>query len=150
MSLKSQIDADIKKAMLAKQKDELRALRAIKSMILLAETEKGGAGELPQEVEMQLLKKASKQRKDSADLYQQEGRDDLYQKEVDELEVISRYLPEQLSEEELTARVKEVIAQVGASGPQDMGKVMGAATKALSGQADNKVVSQIVRQLLSQ
>ena len=150
MSLKSQIDADIKKAMLAKQKDELRALRAIKSMILLAETEKGGTGELPQEVEMQLLKKASKQRKDSADLYQQEGRDDLYQKEIDELEVISRYLPEQLSEEELTVKIKEVIAQVGASGPQDMGKVMGTATKALSGQADNKVVSQIVRQLLSQ
>ena len=150
MSLKSQIDADIKKAMLAKQKDELRALRAIKSMILLAETEKGGTGELPQEVEMQLLKKASKQRKDSADLYQQEGRDDLYQKEIDELEVISRYLPEQLSEEELTVKIKEVIAQVGASGPQDMGKVMGTATKALSGQADNKVVSQIVSQLLSQ
>ena len=149
MSLKTQIDADIKKAMLAKQKDELRALRAIKSMILLAETEKGSASELAEEAEMALLKKASKQRKDSADLYKQEGRDDLYLKEIDELEVSNRYLPEQLSEEALAAKVKEIITEVGATGPQDMGKVMGTATKALAGKADNKLVSQIVRQQLS-
>lgn len=149
MSLKAQIDADIKKAMLAKEKDELRALRAIKSLILLAETEKGSAEELSQATEMQLLTKAAKQRKDSADLFQKEGRDDLYEKEMQELEVINRYLPQQLSEEELRAEVQKIIDQTGAAGPQDIGKVMGAATKALAGKADNKMVSQVAKELLS-
>ena len=149
MSLKAQIDADIKKAMLAKQKDDLRALRAIKSMILLAETEKGGGDDLSEATEMQLLTKAAKQRKDSADLFKKEGRDDLYEKEIQELEVINRYLPQQLSEDELRAEVQKIIDQTGASGPQEIGKVMGAASKALAGKADNKMVSQVARELLS-
>ena len=149
MSLKAQIDADIKKAMLAKQKDDLRALRAIKSMILLAETEKGGGDDLSEATEMQLLTKAAKQRKDSADLFKKEGRDDLYEKEMQELEVINRYLPQQLSEDELRVEVQKIIDQTGASGPQEIGKVMGVASKALAGKADNKMVSQVARELLS-
>jgi len=149
MSLKQQIDTDIKTAMLAKQKDELIALRAIKSMILLAETEKGKTGELDKESEDKLLMRAAKQRKESADIYNKEGRDDLYKKEMFELEIISRYLPKQLSREEVTTELKKVIDQVGAKGPQDMGKVMGMATKALAGKTDGKTISEIVKQLLA-
>jgi uncharacterized protein YqeY len=149
MSLKQQIDNHIKTAMLNKQKEELLTLRAIKSMILLAETEKGKTGELDKEVEDKLLMKAAKQRKESAEIFKKENRDDLYQKESFELEIISRYLPKQLSKEEITNEVKKIIQQVGASGPQDMGKVMGTATKALAGKADGKVISEIVKQLLA-
>lgn len=149
MSLKQQIDSDIKTAMLNKQKEELIALRAVKSMILLAETEKGKTGELDKDAENKLLMKAAKQRKESADIFKAENREDLYKKELFELEIISRYLPKQLSKEEITAEVKKVIAQVGATGPQDMGKVMGMATKALAGKADGKTISEIVKQLLS-
>jgi uncharacterized protein YqeY len=149
MSLKQQIDNDIKTAMLNKQKEELLTLRAIKSMILLAETEKGKTGELDKEAEDKLLMKAAKQRKESAEIFKKENRDDLYQKESFELEIISRYLPKQLSKEEITNEVKKIIQQVGASGPQDMGKVMGTATKALAGKADGKVISEIVKQLLA-
>jgi uncharacterized protein YqeY len=150
MSLKQQIESDIKKAMLAKQKDELKALRAIKSMILLSETEKGSSGELTEDAENKMLMKAVKQRRDSAQIYKEQGREDLYAVEMAEVAVIEKYLPQQLSEEEVTAVVKEVIAKVGASGPQDMGKVMGAATKALAGQSDGKTISGIVKQLLTQ
>lgn len=149
MSLKQQIDADIKKAMLAKNKDELKALRSIKSMILLAETDKGSTGDLSSDTEMKLLAKAVKQRKDSAAIYKEQGREDLYQVEMDEAEVIERYLPKQLSEEELKAELQKIIAQVGASGPQDMGKVMGTATKALAGKADGKAISTMVKTLLT-
>jgi uncharacterized protein YqeY len=149
MSLKQQIDNDIKKAMLAKQKEELDALRSIKSMILLAETDKSASGEISGDVENKILMKAAKQRKESADIFQQQNRQDLAEKELFQLDVISRYLPKQLSEDEIAAKVKEIIAQVGAKGPQDMGKVMGAATKALSGQADGKVVSELVKKLLT-
>lgn len=149
MSLKDQINADIKKAMLAKQKERLTALRAIKSMILLAETEKGAVEELSADAEMKLLMKAAKQRKDSVDLYKEQGREDLAEVEQGELDVISEYLPKQLSEDELKAELEKVIAQVGASGPQDMGKVMGAATKALAGKADGKAISAMVKTLLS-
>ena len=149
MSLKQQIESDIKKAMLAKQKDELKALRAIKSMILLAETEKGSTGELTEDAGNKLLMKAVKQRKDSADIYKEQGRADLEAIELAEVAVIEKYLPKQLSVEEVTAKLKEVIAQVGASGPQDMGKVMGVATRALAGQSDGKTISGIVRQLLA-
>lgn len=149
MSLKQQIDNDIKTAMLAKNKDELTALRAIKSMILLAETEKSGTGELSTDVEGKLLMKAAKQRKESAEIFQKEGREDLSKKELLELEVISRYLPKQLSEAELLEEVKNIIAQVGAKGPQDMGKVMGTATKQLAGKADGKMISEIVKKLLT-
>lgn len=149
MSLKQQIDNDIKTAMLNKQKEELIALRAVKSMILLAETEKGKTGELDKEAENKILMKAAKQRKESADIFKSENREDLYKKEMFELEIISRYLPKQLSKEEIADEVKKIVAQVGAKGPQDMGKVMGAATKALAGKADGKTISEIVKQLLS-
>lgn len=149
MSLKTTIDSDIKKAMLAKNKEELDALRSIKSMILLAETEKGAATELTPEAENKLLMKAAKQRKESAEIFQKEGRTDLAQKEQFQLDIISRYLPKQLTEAEIVEAVKKVIAQVGATGPQDMGKVMGAATKALAGQADGKVISEWVKKLLN-
>ncbi|MGE0770546.1 MAG: GatB/YqeY domain-containing protein [Cyclobacteriaceae bacterium] len=149
MSLKQQIDNDIKQAMLNKNKEELTALRAIKSLILLAETEKGGAGEVSKEAENKLLMKAAKQRKESAEIFHKEGRKDLADKELFELEVISKYLPKQLSEEELTVELRKIIEQVGASSPQDMGKVMGMATKSLAGKADGKMISEIVKKLLS-
>jgi len=149
MSLKQQIDNDIKTAMLAKNKDELTALRSIKSMILLAETEKTATSELITETESKLLMKAAKQRKESAEIFQKEGRDDLAKKELLELEVVSRYLPKQLSEADLQIEIKKIIEQVGAKGPQDMGKVMGTATKQLAGKADGKVISEIVKKLLA-
>jgi len=149
MSLKQQIDSDIKTAMLAKNKEELEALRGIKSQILLAETEKGGSGEIAQDVEMKLLTKAAKQRKESADIFQKEGREDLAKRELFQLEIISRYLPKQLSEGEITEELKKIIATLGAKGPQDMGKVMGTATKQLAGKADGKVISELVKKLLA-
>jgi uncharacterized protein len=149
MGLKQQIDNDIKKAMLAKNKDELEALRAIKSLILLAETDKGATGEISSDTENKLLQKAVKQRKESAEIFQQQGRPELAEKENFQLEVISRYLPKQLSEDEITEVLKNIISQVGAKGPQDMGKVMGTATKALSGKADGKVISELVKKLLA-
>jgi uncharacterized protein len=149
MSLRQQIDNDIKTAMLAKNKEELTALRSVKSLILLAETEKGSSGEISQDVENKLLMKAAKQRKESAEIFQKEGREDLSKKELFELEVISRYLPKQLSEEEVAAELKKIVEQVGAKGPQDMGKVMGVATKQLAGKADGKLISEIVKKLLA-
>lgn len=149
MSLKSTIDADIKKAMLSKNKEELEALRGIKSLILLAETEKGGVSELTADAENKLLMKAAKQRKESAEIFQQQGRNDLAEKELFQLQIISRYLPKQLSEEELRDELKKIINEVGATGPQDMGKVMGLATKKLAGQADGRQISEWVKKLLS-
>jgi uncharacterized protein len=149
MSLKQQIDNDIKKAMLAKSKEELEALRSIKSLILLAETDKGASAEISSEVENKLLMKAAKQRKESADIFNQQNRADLADKELFQLEVINRYLPKQLSEGEIENEIKTIIQQVGAKGPQDMGKVMGTATKALAGKADGKVISEIVKRLLT-
>lgn len=148
MSLREQIDADIKKAMLAQKKEELTALRGIKSMILLAETEKG-AGELSAETENKILMKAFKQRKESAEIFEREGRQDLAQKENFEREVIMRYLPKQLSEEELLEELKKIIARTGASGAKDIGKVMGAATKALAGKAAGKAIAEAAGKLLS-
>lgn len=149
MNLKQTIEADIKKAMLAKDKDRLRALRGIKSLILLAETEKGAGDELDSDSEMKLLMKASKQRKDSADLYTQNGRNDLAAVELAEVEVINSYLPKQLSETELRAAIEEIVQETGASGPQDMGKVMGAATKKLAGKAEGKQISLLVKEFLN-
>ena len=149
MSLKQQIDADIKSAMLEKRKDDLKALRAIKSMILLAETEKGNTDGVSEDAEMKLLIKAVKQRRDSAQIYKEQNREDLYAIEMAEVEVIEKYLPKQLSEEEVKAELQKIIAQVGATGPQDMGKVMGTATKALAGKADGKTISTLVKQLLT-
>jgi uncharacterized protein YqeY len=149
MSLKQKIDADIKSAMLAKNKEELEALRSIKSMILLAETEKGVTSEISNEAENKLLMKAAKQRKESAEIFQKENRDDLSKRELFQLEVINRYLPKQLSPEEIELVLKNIISQVGAKGPQDMGKVMGAATKQLAGQADGKKISELTKKLLA-
>jgi uncharacterized protein len=149
MSLKNQIDNDIKKAMLAKNKEELEALRSIKSMILLAETEKGTVAEISSDIENKLLMKAAKQRKESADIFQQQNRADLAERELFQLDVINRYLPKQFSADELTAEIKKIIAEVGAAGPQDVGKVMGSATKKLAGKADGKAISEVVKKLLA-
>ena len=149
MSLKTTIDGDIKKAMLARNKEELEALRSIKSMILLAETEKGVVAEISSETEAKLLMKAAKQRKESAEIFQKEGRDDLAQRENFQLEVISRYLPKQMSEMEITEALHRIISQVGAKGPQDMGKVMGLATKMMAGKADGKMIADLVKKILT-
>jgi len=150
MSLKEQIEADIKSAMLNKDKDALRALRGIKSMILLAETEKGAQESLTREAEIKLLTKAAKQRRESAEVYAGQGRADLEKVEVDELAVIEKYLPKQLTEEELIEKIKQIVKITGAAGPQDMGKVMGVATKELAGLADGKVISFMVKSILNQ
>jgi|SRR5690554_2238063 uncharacterized protein YqeY len=150
MNLKQTIEADIKQAMLAKDKDRLRALRGIKSMILLAETEKGAQGELSEDAEVKLLTKAAKQRKDSAEMYEKNGRHDLAETEKAELEVINSYLPKQLNEAELKKALLEIIAETGASGPQDIGKVMGVATKRLAGKAEGKLISFHAKNLLAQ
>lgn len=149
MSLKEQIEADIKKAMLQKNKDDLRALRAIKSMILLAQTEKGAGEDLNADVEMKILQKAAKQRTDSISLFLEQKREDLANIEQTELEVINRYLPEQISEEKLEEIVGSIIEKTSAASMRDMGKVMGIASKELAGKADGKAISQIVKKLLS-
>ncbi|AKD02531.1 GatB/YqeY domain-containing protein [Pontibacter korlensis] len=149
MTLKQRVDADIKQAMLAKDKARLQALRSIKSQIMLAETEKGGSEGLDQGTELKLLTKAAKQRRESAELYAQQGRADLEQVELAELAVIEEYLPKQLDEGDLRTRLVEIIQRVGATGPSDMGKVMGVATKELAGQADGRAISQTVGDLLS-
>ena len=150
MSLKETINSDIKQAMLAKRKDELTALRGIKSMILLAETEKGAEGNLSADAEMKLLVKAAKQRKESAEIYNNEGRKDLADIEDLEYAVISRYLPKALSEEELKVELEAIINSLGASSPADMGKVMGVASKKLAGLADGKTIATMVKSLLLQ
>ena len=148
MSLKQQIDGDIKKAMLARNKEELEALRSIKSLILLAETEKGGAGDITSDAENKLLVKAAKQRRESAEIFGAQGRKDLADKELFQLEIISRYLPKQLTPDELEKEVVRIKEETGASGPQDMGKVMGVASKRLAGQAEGKAISDAVKKIL--
>lgn len=148
MGLKTQVDSEIKDAMRAKDQDALRALRGIKAMILLAETSEGQAGELAQDQEMKLLMKAAKQRKESAEMYVANGRNDLAEVENKELTIIEKFLPKQLSEAELNEKLKTIIAKVGATGPQDLGKVMGAASKELAGLADGKLISATVKSLL--
>lgn len=149
MNLEQRINEDIKAAMLAKEKDKLNALRAVKSAILLAKTQKGAAEEIGEEGEIKILKQLVKQRQDSAEMYKQQNREDLYQEEKFQLEVISTYLPQMMSAEEVEAALKQIIADNGFSGMKDMGKVMGQATKLFAGKADNKMVSDIVKQLLS-
>ncbi|MDH5597628.1 MAG: GatB/YqeY domain-containing protein [Cyclobacteriaceae bacterium] len=149
MSLKSTIDQDIKKAMLEKRKEDLIALRAIKSAILLAETEKGAGDGISEEQELKLLTKMAKQRKESAEIYQKENREDLANKELQELEIINNYLPKQLSREEIEGEVVKIIEQTGASSMKDMGKVMGMASKSLAGKADGKLISDIVKEKLA-
>jgi uncharacterized protein YqeY len=149
MSLKSKVEEAIKNAMKAKEQDTLRALRAIKSLILLAETAEGKSGELTQEEEIKLLTKAAKQRRESAEIYKQQNREDLLKKELDELAVIEQFLPKAISDEELKAKLQEIISRVGATSAKDMGKVMGVANKELAGQADGRKISEMVKSLLA-
>jgi uncharacterized protein len=148
MSLEVTINDAIKKAMLAKAEAELRALRAIKAAILLAKTSEGSNGELTPDAELKMLQKLAKTRKESLAIYTTQNRPDLAEKEQEEIDVIDRYLPQPMSEEELSNIIKKVIADVGATGAADMGKVMGAATKAVNGAADGKAISALVKQLL--
>jgi len=149
MSLENQINEDIKVAMRAKDKKTLEALRAVKSAILLAKTDKGSEGEMAEDTGMKILQKLVKQRKDSADLYTSQNRADLAEDEIFQLAVIEKYLPAQMGEDEIKKAVAEIIAETGASSMKDMGKVMGMASKKLAGKADNKLISNIVRQSLS-
>ena len=148
MSLTDQINNDLKEAMKAKDKETLTALRAIKSQLLLAATDKGG-GESSEDAGIKMLQKLVKQRKESAELYKTQGRNDLAEPELAEAAIIEKYLPKQLSAEELKPIIQAIIEKVGAAGPQDMGKVMGAASKELGGKADGKTISTLVKQLLS-
>jgi uncharacterized protein YqeY len=148
MSLITQIDQDIKLAMLAKQADRLQGLRAIKSALLLAKTEKGASEEITPEAEIKVLQKLVKQRKESADIYKTQGRDDLYQIEIAEMAVIEPYLPQQMSRFDIEGVVQEIITRIGATSIQDMGRVMGLANKEMAGQADGKTISEVVKQLL--
>ena len=148
MSLINQIDQDIKQAMLAKQEARLRGLRAIKSALLLARTEKGASEDISQETEIKVLQKLIKQRKESADIYKSQNREDLYKIEAEEMEVIEAFLPKQMERGEIEAYLKDLINKVGATSVKDMGKVMGAANKELAGKADGKTISEVVKQLL--
>ena len=148
MTLEEKINADLKQAMLNKDEAGLRAIRAIKSAILLSKTEKD-AKELDNDLEIKLLQKLVKQRKDALEIYEKEHRDDLAQKESEEILVIERYLPTQMSLEEIKAILKNIIAETGAKTPQDMGKVMGIASKQLAGKSDGKTISAVVKELLS-
>ena len=144
-----QIREDIKKAMLAKDKVALDALRGIKKEFLEAKTAKGGDGELHDDKALQILQKMVKQRKESAQMFLDANRPELANDELAQCKVIERYLPAMMTEEELTAALTEIIAQVGATSPQDMGKVMGVATKQLAGRAEGKAINLKVRELLA-
>mgnify|MGYP002518811420 FL=1 len=150
MTLFEQVSEDIKKAMLAKDKVALDALRGIKKEFLEAKTAKGGDGELHDDKALQILQKMVKQRKESAEMFTNAGRAELAADEMAQCKVIEQYLPAMLSEEELMVVLREIIAQVGATGPQDMGKVMGVATKQLAGKAEGKAINLKVRELLQQ
>jgi len=149
MSLQQDIMAALKDAMKAKDQTALQALRAVKSAILLTKTESGATEELTEEQELKILQKQVKQRKDSATVYIEQGRDDLAEPELAEAEIISQFLPEALTEEEIEKVVVATIDQVGAEGMKDMGKVMGIVSKELAGQADGKTISNIVKAKLS-
>ncbi len=149
MNLFDQISEDIKKAMLAKDKVALDALRSVKKEFLEAKTAKGSDGELHDDQALKILQKMVKQRKESAEMFMSAGRQELADNELAQVKVIEQYLPQQMSEAELTAALQEIIAAVGAAGPQDMGKVMGTATKQLAGKAEGKMISMKVKELLS-
>ena len=149
MSLEQKIQAELKTAMLAKDEKTVRSLRAIKAAIILAKTSEGAGGEIKEEDEIKLLQKLVKQRKDSLEIFTQQNRTDLAQKEQEEIEVIEKFLPKQMSAEELKVIVANIIAETGASSPADMGKVMGIATKQLAGKADGKAISALVKELLA-
>jgi uncharacterized protein len=149
MSLEQTIMAELKKAMFAKDEKALRSLRAIKAAIILAKTAEGAGGEISPEEEIKILQKLVKQRKDSLEIYQQQNRVDLAQKEEEEIAIIENYLPQQLSSDALKAILVKIIEQTGATSMADMGKVMGVANKQLAGQADGKMISVVVKELLT-
>ena len=148
MSLEEKINADLKTAMMARDEVGLRGIRAIKSAILIAKTEKGSTGEIAPEKEVQMLQKLVKQRRDSITEFEKANRQDLITKEKDEIAVIEKYLPAMMGEDEVREIIKKIIADTGASTQKEMGKVMGAASKQLAGKADNKLVADIVKSLL--
>lgn len=149
MSLEATINNDIKAAMLAKDKIRLESLRSIKAAILLAKTAEGASGELSADEELKMLQKMVKQRKESAEIYTQQNRSELAEKELAEAAVIEVYLPKQLGEEELLPILKEIAASVGATSAKEMGKVMGVASKQLAGKADGKLIADLVKKMLS-
>ena len=149
MSLKAQIEEDIKKAMLSRKRAELIALRDIKSAIILAETEKGGGGKLTADAELKVLMRAAKQRKESIETYLQNDRQDLADKEKTELEIIEKYLPEQMTPGDIEVTIADLIKRESATGMQDMGRIMGMATKELAGQVDGKDIAEVVKKHLS-
>ncbi len=149
MNLFDKVSGNIKTAMLARDKVRLEALRGIKKEFLEAKTAKGGDGELSDDAALKILAKMVKQRKESASIYTEQNREDLAGEELAQAAIIEEYLPKQLSEEELTAVLKEIIARVGATSAKEMGKVMGTATKELAGKAEGKAISAKVRELLA-
>lgn len=149
MNLEQKIMTDLKAAMLAKDEAALRSLRAVKAAILLAKTSEGAGGELKEEDEIKLLQKLVKQRRDSLEIFQQQNRTDLAQKEQEEIAVIEKFLPTQMTADEIKIALTKIITDTGASSPADMGKVMGVATKQLTGKADGKTISTLVKELLS-
>ncbi len=149
MNLFDKVSGDIKTAMLARDKVRLEALRGIKKEFLEAKTAKGGDGELSDDDALKILAKMVKQRKESASIYTEQNREDLAGEELAQAAIIEEYLPKQLSEEELTAALKEIIARVGATSAKEMGKVMGTASKELAGKAEGKAISAKVRELLA-
>lgn len=149
MSLEQTINEDIKKAMLAREEVALRSLRAVKAAILLAKTAEGAKESLSADDEIKLVQKLVKQRRDSLEIFEKQNRPDLAQKEKEEIEVLERYLPAQLSTDELKPLIAALIGQAGAMGPADMGKVMGLASKELAGKADGKTIAAVVKELLA-
>src|ERR1043165_6926459 len=147
MSLEQKIMAELKTAMLAKDEAGLRSLRAIKAAIILAKTAEGAKGELTEDDEIKLLQKLVKSRKDSLEIFQQQNRPELAKKEEEEIAIIEKFLPKQMSADEVKDELQKIIASIGASSPADMGKVMGVATKQLAGKADGKTISSLVKDL---
>ncbi|MFN0256884.1 GatB/YqeY domain-containing protein [Pedobacter ureilyticus] len=147
--ISTNIDQEIKQAMLAKDQVKLRGLRAIKAAILLAKTEKGQVEEINEDAEIKILQKLVKQRKESADIYKRQGREDLYQVEQEEIDVISQFLPKQLERSEIEAVIARIIAETGASSIKEMGKVMVLANKELAGKAEGKLIGEIVKSQLA-
>ena len=149
MALEEQIMAEMREAMKAKNEGVLRSLRAIKAEIIKAKTDPGAGGQIDEATEQKFLQKMMKQRRDSLEIFEKQGRADLAEKEKEEMAVIEKFLPKQLDEAAIKETVAKIIAEIGATSPADMGKVMGAASKALAGQADGKIISAIVKELLS-
>ena len=149
MALEETINTHLKAAMMAKDQGAMRALRGIKAAILLAKTEKGGTGEVTAEKEIQILTKMVKQRKESIEIFEKQGRADLSATEKEEVAVIEKYMPSMMSDDDIKAAVQKIITETGATSQKEMGKVMGAVSKQLAGKADNKKVSEIVKSLLA-